>query len=425
MTRTQAWLLVVFLAVALFLNNADRHAVFAIFPLLKSDLKFTDLQLGLTGSLFLWVYALMNPIAGQIGDRHSKRKLVALSLVVWRSIMALSGLSRSAGMLLTCRALLGVSESLFMPAAMAMLASAHGPGRAHWRLMFLGSVSLSVGVALGGWLGSWVAQEFHWRLTFFSLGGLGLLYAMPYWAFLRGIKEEVPAPAPARRRAAFRWRSWSGCGAIGLFVEPSQCVSAWSGCYIRGCRSSYTKSFPCAWRRLASRLPFTIKAAIRLAPWAAPPWQIGCICEPERRAFGLPRAGFLLAAPCLFFIGHSRSLFMTKLAIVGFGLFGGLFLANLIVSSFDVVPSHTRASACGCTSLLGSMTSGFAALGEGKWKSTVGIPNMMTLGALLCVAASLLLMVTIRFLFQQDHERAGLEEAAVSQAGQTIPRPGW
>ena len=232
MTRTQAWLLVGFLAVALFLNNADRHAVFAIFPLLKSDLKFTDLQLGLTGSLFLWVYALMNPIAGQIGDRHSKRKLVALSLAVWSSIMALSGLSTSAGMLLTCRALLGVSESLFMPAAMAMLASAHGPRTRSLAINVFG-VGEFVGVALGGWLGSWVAQEFHWRLTFLSLGGLGLLYAMPYWAFLRGIKEEVPAPAPTRKSrfsvaVLVRVRSyWALCGAFAVCVSVVWLLYTW------------------------------------------------------------------------------------------------------------------------------------------------------------------------------------------------------
>jgi hypothetical protein len=63
--------------------------------------------------------------------------------------------------------------------------------------------------------------------------------------------------------------------------------------------------------------------------------------------------------------------------------------------------------------LLGSLTSGFASLGEGKWKSTLGIPNMMTLGALLCVAASALLMLTVKFCFQQDHARARLEEATV------------
>jgi MFS family permease len=86
-----AWLLVGFLGVALFLNNSDRHTIFSIFPVLKAELGFTDTQLGLTGSVFLWVYALCNPIAGQIGDRYSKRKLVTWSVVLFSGVTVLTG----------------------------------------------------------------------------------------------------------------------------------------------------------------------------------------------------------------------------------------------------------------------------------------------------------------------------------------------
>ena len=57
--------------VAYFLNYSDRQVVFSIFPILKSELGFTDTQLGLTGSVFLWVYAFCSPIAGQVGDRRA------------------------------------------------------------------------------------------------------------------------------------------------------------------------------------------------------------------------------------------------------------------------------------------------------------------------------------------------------------------
>jgi len=69
---------------AYFLNYCDRQVVFSFFPVLKAQLGFTDTQLGLTGSIFLWVYGIGCPIAGQIGDRFSKRVLVVLSLGVER-----------------------------------------------------------------------------------------------------------------------------------------------------------------------------------------------------------------------------------------------------------------------------------------------------------------------------------------------------
>jgi len=121
------WLLVGFTWIAYCLNYSDRQVIFSIFPILKSELHFTDAQLGLTSSAFLWVYGLCSPIAGQIGDRFSKRRLVALSLLLWSGVTALTGFSHSVGMVLTCRALTGVTESLFVPAAVALLANAHRP----------------------------------------------------------------------------------------------------------------------------------------------------------------------------------------------------------------------------------------------------------------------------------------------------------
>src|SRR5215472_3064339 len=106
----RAWLLVGFTWIAYCLNYSDRQVIFSIFPILKTELHFTNSQLGLTGSAFLWVYGLCSPIAGQIGDRFSKRRLVALSLLLWSGVTALTGLSHSVGMVLACRALTGVTE---------------------------------------------------------------------------------------------------------------------------------------------------------------------------------------------------------------------------------------------------------------------------------------------------------------------------
>jgi MFS family permease len=192
MTSRRAWLLVGFLGGALFLNNSDCHTVFSLFPVLKSELHFTDVQLGLTGSIFLWVYAICNPISGQIGDRYSKRRLVALSLFLWSGVTALNGLSNSAWMLLACRGLLGITESLFMPSAMALLATAHGPSTRSLAANLFG-IGEYAGVAKGGWFGGFMAQEVYWRLAFLCLGLAGMLYTIPYLAFLKRIGEVPPA----------------------------------------------------------------------------------------------------------------------------------------------------------------------------------------------------------------------------------------
>lgn len=115
--------------------------------------------------------------------------------------------------------------------------------------------------------------------------------------------------------------------------------------------------------------------------------------------------GFFLAAPCLYLIGTSKSLLLTKVAAVGTGLCFGM-LTNLGVAAFDVVPLDTRASAIGCINLVSLMSGGVASMLEGKFKASVGLGNMLIAAAILCLGAGLLLLVCIRFFFQRDHDRS-------------------
>src|SRR5437773_4610729 len=119
--------------------------------------------------------------------------------------------------------------------------------------------------------------------------------------------------------------------------------------------------------------------------------------------------GLFLCAPCVHLIGNSDSLLATKLAAVGFGLSSGLFIANFMVSSFEVVPADTQASAVGILNLVGYVVSGFAALVGGMWKQSLGLPALMSGAALLSVGAGMLLLVAIKFYFSQDYDRVHLK----------------
>jgi len=167
--RRQAALLVVFMWGAYFLNYCDRQAVFAMFPSLKADLGMTDRQLGLTGAIFLWVYAFGCPIAGQIGDRFSKRRLVVLSLITWSIVAVATGCVGSAAGLLSMRAAMGISESMFMPMAIALTANAHPPELRSRAIATLTTAQI-FGTVVGSWFGGWMADHGRWRGAFFALG---------------------------------------------------------------------------------------------------------------------------------------------------------------------------------------------------------------------------------------------------------------
>jgi len=115
--------------------------------------------------------------------------------------------------------------------------------------------------------------------------------------------------------------------------------------------------------------------------------------------------GLFLAAPCMHLIANAESLSFTKLAAVRLGIGSGVFMANIVVSAFEVVPSDTRASAVGGLNLIGAFVSGFAALLGGMSKGTLGIHGLMTYGAVACLGAAVLLAMGIRIYFQKDCDR--------------------
>src|SRR5690349_6133172 len=114
---TMAWLLIGFLWVCYFLNCCDRQVVYVIFPVLKSELGFTNAQLGLTGSLFIWTMGATSPVAGTLSERYSKQSLIVWTLALWSTVTFLTGLSNSPAALLTGRAFLGITEAVFVPVA--------------------------------------------------------------------------------------------------------------------------------------------------------------------------------------------------------------------------------------------------------------------------------------------------------------------
>ena len=76
------WLVVALFWCVYFVNQADRQVIFSVFPLLQRDLGLSNTQLGLLGSSFQWVYAVVVPVAGGLGDMMSRRNLIALALAL-------------------------------------------------------------------------------------------------------------------------------------------------------------------------------------------------------------------------------------------------------------------------------------------------------------------------------------------------------
>jgi len=121
-----AWALVALLWVVAMLNYLDRQVIFSLFPPLQKEFNVTAAQLGLLSTFFLWVYGIVSPLGGFLADRYSRKKIIILSLAVWSAVTWLTGHVTSFNQLLGARALMGVSEACYIPAALALIADHHG-----------------------------------------------------------------------------------------------------------------------------------------------------------------------------------------------------------------------------------------------------------------------------------------------------------
>jgi len=105
---TYKWWVVGMLWLVCFFNYADRQSIFSVFPLLRTELRLSDLELGIAGASFMWVYALFGPVAGWLGDRFSRKRLILGALVFWSLATASTALAHNLWQLTLCRALGGL-----------------------------------------------------------------------------------------------------------------------------------------------------------------------------------------------------------------------------------------------------------------------------------------------------------------------------
>jgi MFS family permease len=143
--------LLALLWIAFALNYLDRQMVYSMLPALQAELGFEGSRLGLIGSVFQWVYTLSMPLAGRIGDVWRRDILISASLMLW-SIAALgSGLAGSELSFLGWRAVMAITESLYYPAALALIAS-HYSVDARSRALGIHQSAQLFGAAAGGFV---------------------------------------------------------------------------------------------------------------------------------------------------------------------------------------------------------------------------------------------------------------------------------
>ena len=160
------------------LNYIDRQVLFAVFPLIKSDLRLSDTALGFLGSSFMISYMFSAPLFGWLGDHWNRLRLASSGLVVWSLATVLAGFAAGYRTLLAARALVGIGEASFGTVSPGLI-SDYFPKESRGKVLSWFYVAIPVGSALGYLLGGVLGHRFGWHAAFFIVGVPGLLLAIP------------------------------------------------------------------------------------------------------------------------------------------------------------------------------------------------------------------------------------------------------
>jgi len=392
------WFLVGALWVAYFINYTDRQSVFSMFPVLKRDLGFSDTQLGLIGSIFIWVYSICGAFAGRIADQFRRDWIVVLSAVLWSLTIVGTAFSTSVIIFLFWRGLIAVTESLYVPAALGLIATWHNGGT-RTRAISIHCTAPPFGLAFGGWFGGWSAETIGWRVGFSILGVIGIAYALLLFVLFRRF------PTRSRRVTARPATPWdilrSRCYlaetfAYFMFQLVLWVIYAWLPNFIyERYHLSMAESGLTATLYLQSSTVVGVLAGGALGDWAHKRLRFS--------RFLICGSGLLVSCPFAYLLLATHSLSMLKIFAAIFGLSVGLLISNSWAAAFDVVDERNYSFAAAFLNLTSGFAAGTGIFLVGLWKESA--VSFMGWCTLVTAASAILLMAVAVKYFDQDRNR--------------------
>ena len=383
--------LLAYLWIAFALNYVDRQMVYSMLPALKADLRFDVMSLGLIGSVFQWVYTISMPVAGRVADVWRPAFLIKSSLVLWSLAAIGCGLSMGSAVFLVCRAMMAMTEALYYPAALLVIAG-HYSEQSRSKALGMHQSAQLFGAVVGGSYGGWAADNIGWRNGFLLAGLVGVIYGC---VLAWGMRDVGSSSGVRERRGStadsvlllLRSRGFVMlCAAFAAFCAMQWVFFAW---------------FP-------THLTDKFGLGMTAAGWNGTLFiQGSAICgilaggiaadrvRRSRRAARLEIAalGILLSAPFAYLAFAAMTLGEARAYSAAFGFFGGLLAANAFAAAYDMLDAGVRGLAGGVLNMMGGISSAIMIYVAGLARGSVGIAGLMIVLAVLAGATALYLLI--------------------------------
>lgn len=370
-SKIYPWAVVALLWVVALLNYMDRQMLSTMKEAMQIDI--VELQnaenFGILMAVFLWIYGFMSPVSGIIADKLSRKWLIVGSLLVWSSVTYLMGIADNFDQLIWLRALMGISEALYIPAGLSLIADYHSD-KTRSLAVGIHMTGLYTGQAIGGF-GATVAAAFTWHTAFHWFGIIGIAYALVLAVFLKDIKRE---PVTARvQPAGESLKLTKGLALLFsniafwviLFFFASSSLPGWAT--KNWLPTLYAESLNIPMSEAGPISTITIAASSFIGVIFGGMLSDRWVQSNLRGRIYTSAIGMGLTIPSLVLIGVGESFAAVVCAGLLFGVGYGMFDANNMPILCQFVSSKQRATAYGVMNMVGVFSGAAITQVLGKW----------------------------------------------------------
>ena len=369
--KAYPWIVVGLLWIVALLNYMDRQMLSTMRDAMQIDISELEsaVNFGRLMAIFLWIYGLVSPFAGAIADRVSRKWLIIASLGVWSAVTTLMSFCTDYNEIFWLRALMGVSEALYIPAALSLIADYH-TGKSRSFAIGIHMTGLYLGQAVGGF-GATLAAAFSWQQTFHWFGIIGVAYAALLMVLLyekRDVAQTNISAAPEQKIPVLK-----GFGMIFsnmafwviLFFFASTSLPGWAT--KNWLPTLFADSLNTPMSQAGPISTITIALSSFLGILAGGPLSDKWVKRNVKGRVYTSAIGLAMMIPALILLGLGKGMFAAVAAGLFFGIGYGMFDTNNMPILCQFVPSKLRATAYGIMNMTGVMMGAVCTQILGKW----------------------------------------------------------
>ena len=399
-SKAYPWIVVGLLWVVALLNYMDRQMLSTMREAMQIDIAELEsaVNFGRLMAIFLWIYGCISPFAGAIADRISRKWLIIGSLTVWSGVTLAMGFCTTYNQIYVLRALMGISEALYIPAGLSLIAD-YFTGSSRSLAVGIHMTGLYLGQAVGGF-GATIAAAFSWQQTFLCFGIAGVAYAALLAIMLEDRRNEKSECGPDAAEPQAKEPVWKSFALIFsnisfwtiLFFFAASSLPGWSTKNWLPTLFAESLGIPMSQAGPLSTITISVSSffGVLIGGSLSDNW----VRKNIRGRIYTSAIGLAMMIPALVFIGLGSGLVSAIGAGVCFGVGYGMFDTNNMPILCQFVSSRHRATAYGIMNMTGVFFGALITQVLGRWADN----GNLGLGFALMAAAlgiALLLQLTV------------------------------